>query len=46
MVLAAFAIDFGNAYSQRRALSSGADSAALSIAAMQQQIGVAKPGKS
>lgn len=46
MVVAAFAVDFGNAYSQRRALSSGADSAALAIVAQQQKLGVADPTKS
>ena len=31
LVLSAFAIDFGNSYSQSRALSTGADSAALAV---------------
>ncbi len=31
LILSAFAIDFGNSYSQSRALSTGADSAALAI---------------
>ena len=44
-ILSAFVLDFGNAFAQRQALVAGADSAALSVVAKQQQLAVASPGK-
>jgi Flp pilus assembly protein TadG len=44
VVLVAFSVDYGVAYAQRRALSTGSDSAALAIAQAYQQVAAANPG--
>lgn len=43
-VLMAFGLDFGNAFSQRQALATSADSAALAVADSQQAMALAAPG--